>query len=561
MNYKKEIAKLLVRHVRLKEAEVESLLEVPPQSEMGDFAFPCFSLAKQLKKNPIHIAEEIAEKLSPSYPIERAEYLGPYINFFVDKMAMAENVLEETFQKNLGIKTQNSLTRMVEFSQANTHKAFHVGHIRGTSIGESLARIAEFFGEKVIRANYQGDTGMHVAKWLWCYQKYHAKEKLMEDESWVAGIYVDAVKRLAENEKLQEEVDEINRKLDEGSDKKLNELWQKTRKLSLNSLEVIYKELNTRFDKYYFESEVEKEAKGIAQELVKKGIAKISDEATIMDLEKYNLGVWVLLRRDGTVLYSAKDIVLAKRKFAENKLDKSIYVVADEQNLHIKQLIKTLELMNFKDAKKISHVSYGMVRLPEGKMSSRTGENILYSNFKKEATETSKKAILEKWPEISKKELESRALKIAVAAMKYSMLSQDFNKIIIFDKEQEVKFEGETGPYLQYSYARASSILKKAGYKSASKIMLPSKIQPAEAKLISKISKFQETVQAAYEKLAPNLIAHYSFELAQIFNEFYHDNKVIGSEEEPFRLKLVDAFRTTLKTSLYLLGIDVLEEM
>jgi len=207
---------------------------------------------------------------------------------------------------------------MVEFSQANTHKAFHVGHVRGTSLGESISRIIEFSGSKIIRANYQGDTGMHVAKWIWCYTKYHPKEKIISDEKWIASIYVDAVKRLAENPELQIEVDKINENLYKKDNKKLNELWSRTRKLSLNSFEKIYKELNTRFDFYFFESRVEKRGKEIANELVRKKLAKISEGATIIELEKYGLGVWVLLRKDGTILYSSKDLALAEQKF--NKL-------------------------------------------------------------------------------------------------------------------------------------------------------------------------------------------------------------------------------------------------
>ncbi|MEK6880526.1 MAG: arginine--tRNA ligase, partial [Nanoarchaeota archaeon] len=259
---------------------------------------------------------------------------------------------------------------MMEFSQPNTHKAFHVGHIRGTILGESISRIFEFTGNKVIRANYSGDTGMHIAKWIWCYKNFHSKKLLTDDESWIAGIYVDAVKRLSDNEQLQEQVDEINRKLDSKEDKKLNELWSKTRKLSIKSWEKIYEELDTKFDKHYFESEVEESGKEISKDLVKKGIAVISDEAVIMDLEKYNLGIWVLLRKDGTVLYSAKDIALAKRKCNDYKLDKSIIITADEQNLHFQQLIKTLELMNFSKKNIFSHIGYAVVRLPHGKMSS-----------------------------------------------------------------------------------------------------------------------------------------------------------------------------------------------
>jgi len=562
---KEEIAKLLAKEIKeakLNPEEIESMLEIPPSIDMGDFSLPCFRLAGKLRKNPVQIADELAGKIKKDKTIEKIEAKNGYLNFFVKKSNFADEILGK-INKDYGKGKEKGKKElvMVEFSQANTHKAFHVGHIRGTSIGESISRILEFENAKVIRANYQGDTGMHVAKWLWCYLKYHKKEGLKEDEKWVAGIYVDAVKRLGENEKLQQEVEEINRKLEEGKDKALVELWKKTRKLCLEALEKVYKELNTHFDKYYFESEVEKRGKEIAQELVKKGIAKISEEAAIMDLEKYGLSVWVLLRKDGTVLYSAKDIALAYKKFEDFKLDRSLYMVADEQNLHMRQLLKTLELMKFPQAKKCRHISYALVRLPTGKMSSRTGDNILYSEFKEEMLDYAKKEIKKRWPKLKEKEIAERALKISIAAIKYAMLRQDSNKVLVFSKESAMSFEGDTGPYLQYSYARASSILKKSEKKPMSKIEAPEKLEEKEIELIKKIGDFPKIVEDASRNLNPSIIAHYSFELAQVFNEFYHNCPVIDSKQEEFRLKLVDSFRATLKNALYLLGIEVMEEM
>jgi arginyl-tRNA synthetase len=373
----------------------------------------------------------------------------------------------------------------------------------------------------------------------------------------VASIYVDAVKKLAENEHLQEEVNEINKQLELGKDKKLMQLWEKTRKISLNSLERIYKELNTHFDKYYFESEVEIPGKNIALDLVKKGIAKVSEDAAIMDLNIFDLSVWVLLRKDGTVLYSAKDLALVEKKFKDYDLDKSINIVADEQNLHFKQLFKTLELMKFKDVKKCNHVPFALVRLPEGKMSSRTGNNILYSDFLEEMRDYARSEITKR-EKLSEKELDERALKISIAAIKYAMLKQHSNNVIVFNKEEALNFEGNTGPYLLYSYARAKSILRKAKIKpKVEKVEL----SVIEKQLISKISNFPEVVSHAYSQLSPNLIANYSFELCQLFNEFYHSSQVIGSEQESFRLSLVSCFSQVLKNALNLLAIEVIEKM
>ncbi|MBI2129765.1 arginine--tRNA ligase [Candidatus Woesearchaeota archaeon] len=554
MDYKEEITKILKKEIK---AEVS--LEIPPDNSIGDYAFPCFSLSKIYRKNPVEIANELRSKLEKEKIsfIEKVEAKGPYVNFFINKKFLAEEAIK--INQDFG-RCSAKRKIMVEFSQANTHKAFHVGHIRATSFGESLARVLEFSGNDVIRANYQGDTGMHVAKWIWCYKKYHSKEKLSKEESWIASVYVDAVKRLAENESLQEEVNGVNKALEEEKDNELTALWKKTRDYSLEAFEKIYRELNTHFDRYYFEREVEKRGKEIAQELVKKGIAKISDGATIVDLEKYDLGIWVLLRSDGTVLYSAKDLALAEKKFKDAKISRSITVVGTAQSLHTFQILKTLELMKFPYVKDYRFVYFSEVRLPTGKMSSRTGENILYSDFKKEITDYAEKEIKKRFPGITAAETGKRALAISIAAVKYTMLKQDPNKNIVFDKEEALNFEGDTGPYLQYSYARASSILRKAKKAAKVKIEIP-KIQEKEFGLVKALLEFPKQVERSAQQLDPSHIANYSFRLAQLFSEFYHACPVIGSEEEAFRLKLVEAFRVVIKQALYLLGIDVLERM
>jgi len=558
---KKEVVNSLKTAVPLSEEEIEKLIEIPPSPDFGDFAFPCFSLASKLKKNPADIAKETAAKIKSKEL--RVEVKGAYINFFVKREKLAENLVQKILKEKESFGRLNigkGEKALVEFSQTNTHKAFHVGHIRGTSIGESLSRIYEFIGKKVIRANYNGDTGMHIAKWIWCYKKYHPKEKLKDDESWIASIYVDAARRLAKNKKLQKEVDIINKKLEDKSDNSLNRLWEKTRILSIKSWKKIYKELNTKFDVCYFESEMEKPGKEIAKKLLDEGIAKESEGAVIIDLNEYHLGVWVLLRTDETVLYSAKDLALAKRKYDDYGLRDYLVVVGDEQKFYFQQLKKILELMDapFKD--KYNFITFGMVRLPTGKMSSRTGENVLYSDFIEEIKKLAEDGIKKREPKISKKELNKRALLISIAAIKYSMLKQDSNKTIIFNPKESVKFEGDTGPYLQYSYARASSILRKAKRKSNLKIKID-KLDEKEFELIKKLNEFPEVVLKSYQDMNPSHIANYSYQLAKLFNEFYHVCPVINSEKQNFRLSLVEAFRIVLKNSLNLLGIDVLEEM
>ncbi len=552
------ISKLLSREIEIKPSEIEKLIEIPSRDELGDFSFPCFTLAKLLKKSPVVIAENLSKSLVKNTPEELSciNSNGGYVNFFVNINVLAKNVLAKVENGVWELKLGKGKTRLVEYSQPNTHKAFHVGHIRGTSLGESLSRIFRASGEKVIQMNYSGDSGMHIAKWIWCYKKFHFKEKLRKDESWIAGIYVDAIKKLGENEKLQKEIDNINRKIESGEDKEINNLWEKTRQLSIESWNKIYKELDAHFDVNLFESEFEDEAKKIVTKMLEDHIAK-KDDAIFMDLKKFNLGIWVLLRRDGTVLYSAKDIALALKKFKDYKNDSYLVVVGNEQKLHFEQLIKTLELMGFKDeAKRYKFLPYGMVRFPEGKMSSRSGANVLYSDFIKKVSNLAKHGLEERG--YSDEDIENKSLKIAIASIKYSMLKQDPKKTIIFNPKKDIAFEGDTGAYLLYSYARANSIIKKVKSKKPFRIL---KIEKSEAKLIKKINGFWGVLELAYKELEPNLLSKYAFELSKNFNEFYHSCPVLGNENEAFRLKLVDAFRITLNKTLELLGIETVDDM
>jgi len=558
---KEIIIRKLFELTKINKNKISQLIEIPPLPELGDYAFPCFVLANELKKNPLEIADNLAKKIHSS-EFEKVEAKGPYLNFFINRNKLAEKTLKSILKEkdSYGSSKIGKGKTIIEFSQPNTHKAFHIGHVRGTSLGESLSRIFEFQGVKVFRVNYSGDTGMHIAKWIWCYQRYHKNEKLKNDESWIAEIYVDAIKRLSESENFQEEVEEINRKIESKEDKKINEIWRQTRKLSIDSWKKIYQQLNTGFDKHYFESEVESSGKEIAEDLLKKGIAKKSDGATIIDLQNFNLGIWVLLRKDGTVLYSAKDLALAKKKKKDFQADSYLVIVGDEQRLHFQQLIKTLELMGENKEKNYNFLTYALVRLPTGKMSSRTGENILYSGFISELKNNLKNEIKKREKSISGKDLEKRSLKLAIASMKYPMLKQDSNKVIVFDKSEALSFEGNTGPYLLYTYARAKSILRKSENKGTKSFKIES-FSDSEKNLMLNLGKFSEITQQAYQNLAPNLIANYSFQISQAFNEFYHSSQVIGSESENFRISLVRAFSQVLKNSLNLLGIEVLEKM
>ena len=576
--FKQKIISLLEEITKLPKEKISTLLEVPPSQELGDFAFPCFFLANPknydemwkdvekdffIKKSPVEISQHIKDMLIPKIKkipeIEKVETRGPYINFFIDKKILAKNVLDE-MHKDYG-KGNKKGKIMVEYCHANTHKAFHVGHTRNIALGESICRILENAGYKVIRANYQGDVGMHVAKTLWGFmnlKKLNLKMPKTYLGKWLGIVYAKA-SAAAEDESIKKEINEINQKL-YAQDKKLVELWKKTRQWSIDYFETeVYPDFDVHFDRFYFESEVEKKGIEMAKKLLKNGVAQLSEGTIIMDLEKYNLGIFLILKSDETPLYSTKDLYLAELMDKEHNPERILHIVGSEQKFYFQQLFKTLELINPKNAKKQQHISYELVNLPTGKMKSREGKVILYDDTRDKIKELVKKELLKRNKSLKDKELQEKTKKITLGAIKYAMLSQSTHKTIIFNEQDVTNFEGETGPYLQYAYARASSIIKKS--KKKAKHTIPEALTEKESALIKKIADFPHEIKKAEEKLDPSIIAHYAYHLAQIFNEFYHAEKVIGTDEEAFRLKLVDAFRTTLKNALYLLGIETMDEM
>ncbi len=563
VDFKEKIIELLKKYIKLDEL----YLEIPKDNNLGDYAFPCFILAKEMKKNPVVIAKDLEKKISKPYFISDIKATGPYLNFFVDKSLLFKETLKKISKEkdNYGSGKNKKQKIMIEYSQANTHKAFHVGHLRGTSLGEALARILKFYGYDVVQANYQGDTGAHVSKWLWCCLKYHKNEKPPKDErgKWIASIYVEAIQKLTKNPELQEQVDEINYKLENDMDSKLTLLWKRSRKWSLDEFEEIYNDLDAHFDYYFFEREMEDPGKKMVDKILKKGLAEKSEGAIIINLEKYCLGVWVLLRKDGTTLYSAKDLALAEKKFNKFKIDKSIYVVGNAQSLHMKQLFKTLDLMGFKQAKDCYHLSFDEIRLPTGKMSSRTGVNILYTDLKKELFEYTEKETRARHKDWSEKKIKEIVDKVALGAMKFDILLKDSNKIIVFDIKKACDFEGETGPYVQYAHVRCCSILDKYGQKLKDDVDFSLIKERSASEVVTLLSKFDDIIKQSCDNYKLNILARYLIDLAQKFNEFYHECHVITDDKKltETRLLIVDCVRQVLNNGLKLLAIDAPERM
>jgi len=562
---KKEIVKLLKKalkeeKIKLKDKEIEYFLEVPPKHDMGDYSFPCFFLAEKLKREPHQIALEIRARIGtkPIAKFDAIQVAGAYINFFLDRKDMARQVVWDVITKKekYGMGTIGKGKKViVEFSSPNIAKPFGIGHLRSTIIGNSLANIYSFQGFKTIRMNYFGDWGTQFGKLLYGYEKFGSEKKLQKDPlKHLYDIYV----KMGKNKKYDEEARIAFNKL-EKRDKKSLMLWKLFKGYSLKEFEKTYKKLGITFDKYGGESDYNRLMKNTIKELKEKNLLVKSQGAMIVDLKKDNLGACLIQKSDGSSLYATRDITSAISRYKKYKFDKMIYEVGQEQKLYFQQFLKVLELMGYKWSTNCEHVYHGLYLGKDGKkLSTRKGKTIFMEDILDKTISLAKKGIKKRLKKISKSELERRALKIAIAAIFYGDLKSNRVNDIIFDVNKFVSFEGDTGPYIQYSYARATSILNKS--KNQDKFNVPD-LTPIELKLAKKISQFPDITCKACKTNNPSLIANYSYQLAQLFNEFYHSCPVIGSDEEAFRLALIESLRQVLKNALKLLGIDVLEKM
>ncbi len=558
---KKEIINLLIKQTHLREQEIESLIEIPPDEKLGDYAFPCFVLAKKQKKAPNLIAEHLAKDIKLPAEIERIEAKGPYLNFFVNKKLIAEQIIK--INANYGKTAIGKKKKIViDFSAPNVGKPMHIGHIRSTIIGDSLMRIFNFLDYEPIGVNYLGDIGLHIGKLIVAYELWLDKKALEKDPvAELLRLYVKfcSKEKSEVQEGLEEEFqdDEWTKKAKEKlklwelGDKKTKKTWDEIRKYSGKGFNRIYELLNVDFNETVGQSEFGKKGKQIVSSLLLKRIAKSEEDGAVYveigEQKKY------ILRANKTASYITYDLGAAVERAKKYKFDRMIYVTDFRQKDHFSQLFAILKLAGYDFSDKLTHLPFGVVKFGAEILATRTGDIILLEDVLKKTIEKAKQ-------EISKRNRRGDAEKVGVGAVKYVILKNEPARDVQFSWEQALNFEGDTGPYLQYSYARASSILRKAGNFSKSKIKIE-KLSIEEASLVKSISEFPEIVERASSSLNPSLIANYSFELAQIFNEFYHSCQVIGSEQEAFRLKLVQAFKTTIKNSLWLLGIEVMEEM
>jgi arginyl-tRNA synthetase len=540
------------------------------------------------------IAEQVKAEIASVPGISHIEAVKGYLNLYFTTSEYARRVVDEvlTSRADFGRGAAKTERVMVEYAQPNTHHSFHIGHARNTILGEVLARLMEFAGFETIRATYPGDMGLSVMTAVWAYDKFYKgqePEGIHERGRWQVKIYAEATAKLEpkENETPEEKAQretydaerrEMLRKW-EADDPYVREMWLLTREWSLEEFRDILRILDVKMDVWFYESEANKLGKEIVDELIAKGIAdderptgpvivKI-DEKLGLTKEKYR--TMVILRSDGTTLYSTKDLALAKQKFEQYHVDRSIYVVDFRQSLHFQQVFKILELWGFPQAAKCYHLSYGYVTLPEGAMSSRRGRVILFKDVYDEAVKRALAVESERTGNIPANERENIAEQIGLGALVYSMLSVDNNKDIVFDIDEALSFDGRTGPYIQNAHVRANSILKKAGVSgktvdkyTGTQVAFDYELTKHEIELIEQISRFPNTVQQAANEYRPLVMAAYAYDLANAFHSFYHAVPVLQSENENVRnarLRLVAAAKQTLANALRLLDIKAPEVM
>lgn len=543
-----------------------------PNLKMGHFAFACFPLAKALKQAPVQIANALKENMDQSEAVTEVLLQGPYINFKLSAKGFGDYLLAEVisgqfFEKEL---TEEKPRTMIEYSQPNTHKEMHVGHMRNLCLGNALVNIKKYCKQDVIPVTYPGDSGTHVAKCLW-YLKFHNKEEIPTQGKgeWLGRIYSTANLKL-EDELGTDKEDENRAQLTEilrqlhAEEGEFFDLWQETRKWSLELMEKTYDWAGVKFDRWFFESEMDQPSIDICKKYYDDGVFVKDDGAIGMDLKDDKLGFCILIKSDGTGLYATKDVALAIKKFEEFGVQNNIYIVDSRQAFHFKQVFKVLEKIGFEQAKDCYHLPYEMVELTSGAMSSRKGNIVALSELVNNMESMIVEKYLEKYRgDWSDEEIQSTAHKIANGAIKYGMVRMDNNRKIVFDMNEWLKLDGETGPYLQYVYARINSLLEKQGYNDKTAVNYSVLDSDAELALMLKMSFFNDVALKAHEQNKTNLITTYLYELGKQFNSFYAECPIGKAEEElkAARLALSKSCAEIINTGLSLLGIQAPNRM
>ena len=565
MDFKYEAAKLIAKAADMDIDEVMGMIEIPANKEMGDYAFPCFKLAKKFRKAPNLIAADICGKLEGSDSFTKIECVAAYINLFTDKSSYAKTVIESV--NNAGAKYGESSegegkTIVIDYSSPNIAKPFHVGHLRSTVIGSALYNIFEKLGYKCVGINHLGDWGTQFGKLIEAYKLWGSKEAVEEKGiSELTRIYVKFHEEAEKDDSLNDRARAWFVKMQDGDEEAIS-LWKWFYDISIKEFERVYEKLGVKFDYYTGESFYNDKMDAVVEELKAKNLLVESNGAMIVDLEDAKMPPCLILRTDGGTLYATRDITAALYRKKTYDFDKCIYVTAIDQNLHFAQWFKVIEKMGYDWSKDLVHVPFGLVSLEDGKLSTRKGKVVLMEDLLNEAVKKTTGIIEEKNPDLPNKE--EVAKQVGIGAVIFDDLYNGRIKDIVFSWDRMLNFDGETGPYVQYTHARACSVLKKAGYdKKVENIDYSVLTDDAAADVCKTIALFNDKIKEAANRYEPSVIARYLVDVAQSFNKFYHDNIILADDEnvKNARLALVDAVRTVIKSGLAILGIDAPEQM
>lgn len=541
---------------------IEGILEIPPKEDMGDFAFPCFQLAKIFRKAPNMIAEEIAGKIQITKDLSKVVAMGPYVNFFVNKEVYVKEVLNK-IDLNYGSSDIGAgKTICIDYSSPNVAKNFHVGHLRTTIIGNSLYHIFDKLGYHVERINHLGDWGTQFGKLIVAYKKWGSKEAVEEKGiPELLDLYVKFHKEAEEDDSLNDQAREWFAKMEQGDEEALS-IWEWFKDISLVEYKRIYRILNLDFDHYTGESFYRDKTGAVVDELKKKGLLEESQGAMIVNLEEYDMAPCLVTKKDGSSIYATRDLAAIFYRKETYNFDKCIYVTGLEQKLHFAQVFKVVELMGYDWAKdQLIHVPYGLVSLEGGKLSTRSGNIVYAEDILKESVSKIKEIIEQKNPELENKD--DVAKKVGIGAIIYNDLYNQRIKDVTFTWEKIHSFDGETGPYVQYTYARAASVLRKTGISQVGDIDASLITDETSVALLKEIERFPEVVKIAADRLEPSVVSRYVMSVAQAFNRFYHENQCNVEDENLMkaRVKLVIIAKQVIKDGLELLGIQCPEQM
>ena len=569
IDYKAQIADLIGRHLPgVPVEELAAALEIPTDERMGDYALPCFRLARTLRKAPPAIAGELAANLAGEALFESVEAVNGYVNLRLARQDYARKVLAEILDKKdaYGRSKEGEGKRViVEFSSPNIAKPFHIGHIRSTVIGNAIYKIYDFLGYETVRINHLGDYGTQFGKMICAYRRWGNKDDVIREPiKTLLGYYTKFHQEADKDPTLEQEARDIFTRLEQGVPEEVA-LWQWFRDESLKEFNKVYAMLGIEFDSYAGESFYSDKMPRMIRELEEKGLLQESRGARIVDLEPYGMSPALITKNDGSTLYITRDIAAAVYRKEHYDFYKNLYIVSSGQNLHFQQWIKIVELLGYEWAKDCVHIPFGLVSLEDGTMSTRAGRVVFLEDVLNRAIEKTRDVIIEK--NVNTDSVEATAKQVGIGAVVFQELSNNRIKDYVFSWDRVLNFEGETGPYVQYTHARAASVLRKGGVDEngpdASGLDSAHLVSDRSYQLLRLLYGFPEAVREAGEKYEPSVVTRHIINLAQAFNKFYHDEHILTEDpaERKAKLALVAAAKTVLKNGLGLLGIEAPEKM